>query len=303
MHSPLPCLDCSNPASLHCKTHAAADSEALVDLGAYGRSGPWRAGVLLGRLGRRVLNLLRNGVSWFGRGPMACRPSRGSAPRQIQEQGVLRALDPESEAEVVEDPCQAVQVGLELQGVTKALAVEDCSDRAASEPTRLLDQDQELSDLGGSSVARLCNHHSQLYMLSCQGRKCSVLSCYGAVHGAHRGAPLCRKHLAETARSFSPASTGPRTPNPLLSLPRQFGRYIKINVLVLGCGDCLHVEKHTLRPCNALHCKYTGMPGIMIVILSASAFNACVYPVRYIGVTTGPYALPVRVFQAVGVSW
>ena len=98
--------------------------------------------------------------------------------------GVLRALDPdsESEAEVVEDPCQAVQVGLELQGVTKALAVEDCSDRAASEPTRLLDRDQELSDLGGSSVARLCNHHSQLYMLSVnQGRKCSVLSCYGAV--------------------------------------------------------------------------------------------------------------------------
>ena len=113
---------------------------------------------------------------------------------------------------VVEDPCQAVQVGLELQGVTKALAVKDCSDRAASEPTRLLDRDQELSDLGGSSVARLCNHHSQLYMLSCQGRKCSVLSCYGAVHGAHRGAPLCRKHLAETARSLSPASTGPRTP-------------------------------------------------------------------------------------------
>ena len=39
-----------------------------------------------------------------------------------------------------------------------------------------------------------------------------MLSCYGAVHGAHRGAPLCRKHLAETARSLSPASTGPRTP-------------------------------------------------------------------------------------------
>ena len=47
-------------------------------------------------------------------------------PRQIQERGVLRSLDPESEseAEVLEDPCQAVQVGLELQGVVKALAVE-----------------------------------------------------------------------------------------------------------------------------------------------------------------------------------
>ena len=44
--------DCPNPALLHCKAYAAADSEALVDLGAYGRFGPWRAGVLLGRLGR-----------------------------------------------------------------------------------------------------------------------------------------------------------------------------------------------------------------------------------------------------------
>ena len=121
--------------------------------------------------------------------------------RQIQDQGVLRSLDPdsESEAEVLEDPCQAVQVGLELQGTVKALAVDDCTDRAAAEPTRLLERDAELSDLGGAHTARLCNHHSQLYMMSCQGRNCSVLSCYGAVHGAHRGAPLCRKHLAETA--------------------------------------------------------------------------------------------------------
>ena len=42
-------------------------------------------------------------------------------------------------------------------------------------------------------------------MLSCQGRKCSVVSCYSAVKGAHRGAPFCRRHLAETARSPSPA--------------------------------------------------------------------------------------------------
>ena len=33
-----------------------------------------------------------------------------------------------------------------------------------------------------------------------------MLSCYGAVHGAHR------KHLAETAHSLSPARTGPRMP-------------------------------------------------------------------------------------------
>ena len=70
--------DCPNPTLLHCKAYAAADSEALVGLGAYGRFGPWRAGVLLGRL--------------------------------------------DSEAEVVEDPCQAVQVGLELHRVLLRLS-------------------------------------------------------------------------------------------------------------------------------------------------------------------------------------
>ena len=88
-------------------------------------------------------------------------------------------------------------------------------------------------------------------MLSC---KCSVLSCYGAVHGAHRGAPLCRKHLAETARSLSPASTGPRTPNPLLSLPRQFGRYI-IGACPSGCSKwvCLgEAPTLPLRPAPPL---------------------------------------------------
>ena len=208
--------ECSHPALLHCRCYAAVDSEALVDLGAHGRFSAWRASVLLARLSRSILGGLLFWVRWVWRGNIALRrPSRaGAGPRQIQERGVLRSLDPESEseAEVLEDPCQAVQVGLELQGVVKALAVEDCTDRAAAEPTRLLERDSELSDLGGSRTARLCNHHSQLYMMSCQGRKCSVLSCYGAVHGAHRGAPLCRKHLAETARSLSPASTGPRTP-------------------------------------------------------------------------------------------
>ena len=200
--------ECTHPAVLHCRCYAAVDSEALVDLGAYGRFSAWRASVLLARLSHMVIQFLLFWIRWIWRGNAALRrPSgTGSGPRQIQERGVLRSLDPdsESEAEVLEDPCQAVQVGLELQGAVKALAVEDCTDRAATEPTRLLERDAELSDLGGSHTARLCNHHSQLYMVSCQGRKCSVLSCYGAVHGAHWGAPLCRKHLAETARSLSP---------------------------------------------------------------------------------------------------
>ena len=113
---------------------------------------------------------------------------------------MIRPLDPdsESEAEQISDPCEAVLIGLELQSKPRALAPEGCEDRAASEPTCLLVEDLQLSDLGGRDCARLCNHHSQLYMLSCQGRKCSVVSCFNKVHGAHRGTPLCSKHLAET---------------------------------------------------------------------------------------------------------
>ena len=117
--------DCSHPATLHCRCYAAVDSEALVDLAAYGRFSAWRASVLLARLSRMVLQGLLFWIRWVWRGNVALRrPSRtGSGPRQIQERGVLRSLDPdsESEAEVLEDPCQAVQVGLELQGVVKAL--------------------------------------------------------------------------------------------------------------------------------------------------------------------------------------
>ena len=67
-------------------------------------------------------------------------------------------LDPdsESEAEVTSDPCEAVLVvGLGLQGKPRALAPDGCEDRAASEPTRLMEGDVQLSDLGGKVSARL----------------------------------------------------------------------------------------------------------------------------------------------------
>ena len=135
-----------------------------------------------------------------------CCMTRPTTSRRISEQGVLRTLDPdsESEAEAASDPCEAVLVGLELQGKPRALAPDGCEDRAASEPTRLMEGDVHLSDLGGKVTARLCNHHSQLYLLSCQGRKCSVVSCFDKVHGEHKGTPLCMKHLSETGRSNSP---------------------------------------------------------------------------------------------------
>ena len=36
-----------------------------------------------------------------------------------------------------------------------------------------------------------------------------MVSCFSSVHGAHRGTPLCRKHLAQTGRAQSPAPTRP----------------------------------------------------------------------------------------------
>ena len=88
--------------------------------------------------------------------------------------------------EVVLNLCEADRIGLVLQGKQHALAHEGCQDRAAPEPTRLLEPDQQLSDLGGKETASLCSHHSQVYMLACQGRKRSVVSCYAAVKGGQR---------------------------------------------------------------------------------------------------------------------
>ena len=52
-------------------------------------------------------------------------------------------------------------------------------------------------------------------MLACQGRKCSVVSCFATAKGARNGAPFCKKHLTEAARSPSPK--GSSTPNRKLS--------------------------------------------------------------------------------------
>ena len=153
--------ECLQESAFHCKAYAAIDADAVIDLGAYRRLNSWRMLVLCCRGARTCRRST-------GRYLRCCFSRRSTeAPRQIQDQGVARVLDPdsESEAEVVSDPCEAVLVGLELQGKPRALAPEGCEDRAATEPTRLLDDDLQLSDLGGKECARLCNHHSQLYML------------------------------------------------------------------------------------------------------------------------------------------
>ena len=168
---------------LRCCSYAAVDAEALVDLGVR----PCHR-LALRRLGVEALRLLGSRRRPLDRRhPLSSQPS---APRQIQEQGVLRSLDPdsESELEVILNPCEADRIGLTLQGKQHALAPEGWQDRAAPAPTRLLEADQQLSDLGGKETASLCSHHSQLYMLACQGRKCSVVSCCAAVKGAYNGA-------------------------------------------------------------------------------------------------------------------
>ena len=174
--------ECQGGVGLHCCSYAAVDAEALVDLGAYDRVTAWGLGVLVWRSLYTACAAVTGLWTALRRHPLSSRPS---ATRQIQEQGVLRALDPdsESETEVVLNPCEADRIGLVLQGKQRALAPEGCQDRAAPEPTRLLEPDQQLSDLGGKETASLCSHHSQLYMLACQGRKCSVVSCYAAVKG------------------------------------------------------------------------------------------------------------------------
>ena len=188
--------DCQGGEGLHCTSYNAVDAEALVDLGAYGKVSAWCLGVLVFR-GLHSLTRIFAALCRSCRGRR--RPQRHSsaqALRQIHERVVLRSLDPDSESEIeaVLDACDAaVRVGIALHGKQHALSSEECQHRAAPESIRLLEEDRALSYLAGSETARLCSHHSQLYMLSCQGRKCSVVSCYASVKGAHRGAPFSAK--------------------------------------------------------------------------------------------------------------
>ena len=98
---------------------------------------------------------------------------------------------------VLEDPCEAVLVGLTHGGKPRALANEPCRDQAAGESVRLLECDKGLSDVKGRQAVRLCDHHRQLYVAACSGRKCSVLSCYEPHDGAKQGVPLCKHHLMD----------------------------------------------------------------------------------------------------------
>ena len=115
--------DCQGGEGLHCTAYDALDSEALVHLGAYGRVSAWRLGVLTLRGLHSIARMLTS--VWCCCIPRRrhIRRSPARLPRQIQEQGVMRALGPdsESETEAVTDPCDAVRVGIALHGKQHAL--------------------------------------------------------------------------------------------------------------------------------------------------------------------------------------
>ena len=152
--------ECTQPGAVHCKAYSAADSEALVDLGAYGKFGGWRCLILLGR---GTVKMKCRLTSWC-----TCCCSRAASPRRISEQGVLRALDPldpdsESEAEVTADPCEAVLVGLELQGKPRAFEL------LRSPLVRWRGTWSFLILVVGPVLVSAI---ITAYMLSCQGRTC-----------------------------------------------------------------------------------------------------------------------------------
>ena len=189
---------------IHCKTYAVVDANSVVDLGAYAGWSTRRLMVLFTRcfrsVGRSVWKMVGVLSGWTLLRYLMDTPQ---PTRTIQDHGGLRTLDPESEseAEVLEDPCEAVLVGLTHGGKPRALANEPCRDQAAGESVRLLECDKGLSDVKGRQAVRLCDHHRQLYVAACSGRKCSVLSCYESHDGAKQGVPLCKHHLMDVGSS------------------------------------------------------------------------------------------------------
>ena len=78
------------------------------------------------------------------------------------QSSVDQLLDQESESEVdpEDHPCEAVKVGIMVQGKMRPLAPEGCRDAARGEPTLLLVEDGKASDLSmpseGTAKACLC---------------------------------------------------------------------------------------------------------------------------------------------------
>ena len=108
------------------------------------------------------------------------------------------------------DQCQAIRVGISVNGKAKALLPTGCQDKAQPKAFKLLNADVEVSDNGGGQEIRLCAHHEGLYQASWEGRKCSVTTCFEEVKGARMGVPYCRKHLDRAQGSREPSTDPPK---------------------------------------------------------------------------------------------
>ena len=149
---------CTHSAGLHCSCYAAVDCEALVDLGAYGGFSAWRLGVLLARAGGALQRVLHRGCVWCRYKTAGSGDPWTRSPSQRRRSSMIPAKQHEwdSKCKGSTRPSHQRSVGTELL-------------------QSLLDFLNETKNflISGEDHARLCNHHKQLYMLSCQGRKCA----------------------------------------------------------------------------------------------------------------------------------
>ena len=218
--------DCGLDHPLHIKEFAGVDREALLDLHYYAQGSPrW----ILGVMWRSCIY----GIYCVGYVlTCACRCCHcGRKQRRVSEvNGSTRELNPdsESEPEVDDTTCQAVRVGLVLDGEMRPLAPNGCSDQSCQEETTLLDDDSLVSDVrppapGQFASVCLCTHH-RLYQTASAKRKCGVLICYRVAKGAKRGVPLCFEHMEEHEGGGHARKDSPHPRGLFVGLRRRFNR-------------------------------------------------------------------------------
>ena len=111
-------------------------------------------------------------------------------------------LDEVSETDLEDDDayCQAVSVGILLNGEMRPLCHYGCKDAAQKEPVILLKEDAEVSDVPIPSerehaTVRLCGHHAGMYQAARFPSKCAKATCYREAKGTKDGVRLCSQHL------------------------------------------------------------------------------------------------------------
>ena len=219
--------DCGLDHPLHIKEFAGVDREALLDLHYHAQGSPrW----ILGVMWRSCFYCIYC-LGYFL--TCACRCCRcGRRSRRVSgANGSTRELNPdsESEPEIDDTTCQAVRVGLVLEGEMRPLAPNGCSDQACQEDTTLLDDDSLVSDVrppapGQFASVCLCTHHRQLYQTASAKRKCGVLICYRVAKGAKHGVPLCFEHMEEHEGGSHARKDSPHPRGLLVGLRRRFNR-------------------------------------------------------------------------------